>query len=259
MNPRWRAFVRNVSPLLGECELSHLPRVRINIARAQEQHANYARALARAGVAVETLPDAPQFPDGTFVEDPALILDEFAVICRSGNENRLREADTIAPNIARIRKTFRIEPPGALEGGDVLRIGRRLYVGMSERTNAEGARQLRNIAAPYGYEVIEVEVKGCLHLKTAATAVSDQIVIANRKWIDATAFGDLEILEIPAGEPSGANILSINETIFVAASAPRTADLLARRGLNVEVLDISEFEKAEAGLTCLSLIFKSND
>jgi dimethylargininase len=246
-----RAFVRNVSPLLGDCELSHQQRVPINLALAQQQHANYVQALESAGVTVQKLPDAPEFPDGVFVEDPAVILDELAIICRSANPSRLREIDGIIPHIQKIRRTFKIEAPGSLEGGDVLRVGKRLFVGISNRTNVDGIRQLTHLVAPFGYEVSAVQVTGCLHLKTAVTALSDAVLLANTDWVHKDAFRNLEVLTAPGG----ANTLTINGRVFVPASAKQTAGLLRKRGFEVAPLDISEFEKAEAGLTCLSLVF----
>ncbi len=250
-----RALVRKVSRSLAACELRHLPRQIIDLQRAARQHEDYVRALAAAGVNVTVLPEEPALADSVFVEDPLLVLDEIAILGRSGAASREREGELIAPVIGHFRSLVRIEAPGTLEGGDVLRIGKTLFTGLSSRTNREGIEQLRRLTAPLGYEVTAVEVRGCLHLKTGATSPGSGLLLANPAWIDLSTFRHLEILAVPTDEPWGANTLSVNDRVLVAASAPKTAGLLRARGLNVHCVDISELQKAEAGLTCLSVLF----
>jgi dimethylargininase len=250
------ALVRPPSRSLERCELLHLPRVAFDFARAESQHAAYVGALRAAGVTVTSLPEAPDLPDAVFVEDAVVLLDECAVRCRPGVASRRPELDLMRGVVDKIRtKIAAIEAPATLEGGDVLRIGRTLYVGRSTRTNAGGIAQLRRHVEVHGYEVREVAVSGSLHLKTAVTAPREDLLIANSAWIDATAFAGFEVIAVPSVEPFGANTLTVNGTVFVAASAPRTAELLARRGLTVQTRDISELQKAEAGLTCLSVVW----
>lgn len=253
--PTTRALVRLPSRSLAACELVHLPRQHIDLALATRQHRNYVAALEAAGVTVATLPELPDLPDAVFLEDVVLLLDEVAVLCRPGATSRLAEVAPIKPEIDRLRPTLAIQSPGTLEGGDILRLGHTLFVGASARTNREGVRQLRELVAPFGYAVKEVAVTGCLHLKTGVTSLGEGVLIANPGWIDGTAFGKFEILAVPAAEPWGANTLPINGRVLVAASAPRTAALLAARGLEAQAVDISELQKAEAGLTCLSVIY----
>ena len=253
--PATLAFVRKVSRSLAACELRHLPRQIIDLPRAVRQHGDYVRALAAAGVNVTVLPEEPALADSAFVEDPLLVLDEIAILGRSGAASREREAELIAPEIGRFRSLVRIEAPGTLEGGDVLRIGKTLFTGLSSRTNREGLEQLRRLTAPLGYEVSPVEVKGCLHLKTGATMPGPGLLLANPAWIELSPFRHLEILPVPADEPWGANTLPVNDRVLAAASAPQAAGLLRARGLKVQVVDVSELQKAEAGLTCLSVLF----
>lgn len=250
-------FVRKVSRSLGGCELLHVPRQMFDVEKAAQQHAAYIAALETAGVAVTVLPEEPDLPDATFVEDPVIVLDEIAVICRLGAASREPEAERMAREVARIRPVHRIVAPGAIEGGDVLRIGKTLFVGASTRTNKEGRQQLAKIVAPFGYKVIEVSVSGCLHLKTGATAPAEGELILNPHWIAPSPFRHFEILNVPTEEPWGANTLAVNGTVLAADTSPRTADLLESRGLRVHRLGISELQKAEAGLTCLSVLFSA--
>ena len=249
-------FVRTVSRSLGQCELLHLQRQSIDLERARQQHAAYVAALTAAGVAVTVLPEEPDLPDATFVEDAVVMLDEVAVIGRLGMPSRQPEADRIEQEIAKVRPIHRIVAPGTLEGGDVLRIGRTLYVGHSSRTNNEGIRQLQEITFPFGYSVNVVNVSQCLHLKTGATSPAEGLLIANGKWIDLAPFRHLEVVSVPDSEPWGANTLAVNGTVLVARTSPRTAELIEAKGLKVQRLDISELQKAEAGLTCLSVLFR---
>ena len=247
------AITRAVSPEINNCELGHLPREPIHVAKAVAQHQQYEQCLRELGVSVVSLPPEPGLPDCMFVEDPAIVLDEVAVITRMGAESRRREADSLAPVLERFRPLRRLRAPATLEGGDVLRVGKTLYVGLSERTSADGIAQLGEEIRPFGYSVQAVEVHGCLHLKSAACALGDQIVLAHRPWIDTEAFDGLEIVDVP--EQRAANVLAIGNAVLVPACFPRTARLIESLGWKVRPLDISELMKAEAGLTCSSLLF----
>ena len=250
------ALAREVSRSLANCELVHLPRQKIDVARARRQHAAYVAALAAAGVRVRVLPEAPDLPDSSFVEDPVLLLDELAVACRPGAASRRPEVELMVREIATLRPVHAIAAPGTLEGGDVLRMGRKLFVGLSCRTNREGIAQLARIVAPFGYEVVAVPVTGCLHLKSAVTSPAEGCLLANVAWIDATPLAGFEIIGTPAEEPGAANVLAVNGRVLVTVSAPRTAALLAARSLDVRPLDISELQKAEAALTCESVLYR---
>jgi dimethylargininase len=249
------AITRQVSPAIGACELEFLPRVKIDIARAMRQHCEYQSCLAQLGANVVTLPAEPKLADCVFVEDPALVLDEVAVISRMGAESRRPEAETLALEIAKYRKLVRLEAPATLEGGDVMRIGKTLYVGRSRRTNVAGIEQLAKLLDPYGYWVVPVEVRDCLHLKSACCFIGDNTILANRKWMGEDALCGLKILDIPAEEPRGANALRIGETVLMPSAFPRTCDFLERSGFRVRRIDNSELLKAEAGVTCMSLLF----
>ena len=250
-----RAMTREVSPAIANCELEFLDRQPIDLALAIEQHRQYQECLAELGAHVEILPAEPDLPDSVFVEDPAIVLDEIAVITRMGAVSRRGEGETLARALAKYRELRHIVEPGTLEGGDVMRIGKTLYVGYSRRTNVAGIQQLATMLHPLGYFVVPVEVRGCLHLKSACCYIGDDTVLANRAWMDPDALCGLKILDVP--EPRGANALRIGDTVLMPAAFPRTCELLERSGFRVRPIDNSELLKAEAGVTCTSLLFEA--
>jgi dimethylargininase len=162
----------------------------------------------------------------------------------------------IESEVARLRPLVRVEPPATLEGGDVLRLGRTLYVGLSPRTNAGGIEGLRRLAAPHGYEVLAVELRGCLHLKTGCSGLDEETVLVNPDWVDAAVFRGREVVAVDASEPWAANVLSVAGPVCVGSAFPRTAEMLAARGFDVRAVEVSEFAKAEGGMTCMSLLFR---
>jgi dimethylargininase len=249
------ALTREVSPALARCELTFLPREVIDLARAMDQHAAYCRLLESLGVEVLRLPADPAQPDCCFVEDTAVILDEVAVLAHPGAPSRRGEVDVVASALDEYRPLARIPPSARLDGGDVLVLGRRLYVGASARTDAAGAQALQRIVGAFGYEVVPVRVHGCLHLKSAVTAIDEDTVLANPGWIDTAPLDGIEIVRVPVDEPAAANVLRVAGSVITHAGFPRTIDLLAARGVDVRAIDVSEFLKAEAGVTCKSLLF----
>ncbi len=242
---------------MESCELTHVVRRPIDIALARGQHAIYRQCLRELGVHVIELPAEDAYPDAVFVEDPAIVLDEVAVIARSGAESRRGEAESLARELAKYRPLHRMEAPATLDGGDVLRAGRTLFAGLSSRTNAAGIQQLAAATEPYGYRVQPVTVEGCLHLKSAASWLGDDTVLIHRPWVDAGAFSGMRLVDVPAGEEEAANVLLVNDTVMVAAGFPATADRIAYLERKVRTIDNSEIRKAEGALTCCSLIFAS--
>jgi dimethylargininase len=193
-----------------------------------------------------------------FVEDPAIVLDEIAVILPMGTESRRAEAASLGQELAKYRKLAHVQLPGTLEGGDVLRIDRKLYVGLTKRSNAEGIRQLGEILRPHGYEVMPVSVTGCLHLKSAVTWIADNTLLANRAWFDTKPFAGYDWIDVDPAEPQAANALALGGTIIVPESFPKTRGRVGSQDFRVTTLDISELQKAESGLTCSSLLFESS-
>jgi dimethylargininase len=249
------AITRAVSPAIADCELTFIARESINLAKARQQHHAYEQVLARAGARVISLPAEPELPDSIFVEDPAVVLDELAIILPLGTESRRAEAASLAKALSKYRKLEYVQLPGLLEGGDVLRIGRRLFVGISKRSNAEGIRQFAGILQRYGYEVHRVAVTGCLHLKSAVTWLGRNTLLANRRWFNTAPFTGFEWIDVAPEEPHAANALAVGDALVFPTSFPRTRDRLESVGFHPISLDISELQKAEAGLTCSSLIF----
>jgi dimethylargininase len=244
------AFTRAVSSRLADCETTQAERV--DVARAVEQHAAYEAALTEAGFAVRRLAALDDYPDGVFVEDTALILGDHALILRPGAASRAGEAASTAAGLADAFEVHRLAA-GHVDGGDVLRIGGTLYVGVSTRTDEAGVRALGDAVAPLGYKVVAVPVAGGLHLKSAATCVNG-VLVHNPAWVSPDHFEGVAPLAVAPGEALGGNVLLAGEALLAAADSPRTAETLAARGFRVVTLDISEMRKADAALTCMSLI-----
>lgn len=253
-----RAFTRAVSPLLAECELTHLERVPIDPRAADMQHSGYEQALADAGFDIIRLPDLPEHPDAVFVEDSALLLGGHAIILRPGAASRAGETPSTAAGLAAHFELHRLET-GFLDGGDVLRIGQTIYVGRSSRTDAAGISELGRVAASLGYRVIEAKLRDCLHLKTGATLAGPDsggtpVLLFNPRCVDPAQFTDVEPMPVDEREPAAANCLRAGDRLILPAPNPRTAGALRDRGFDVIEVDVSELQKAEAGVTCMSLI-----
>ena len=253
-----KAFTRAVSPRLADCELTHLERVPLDVAKAVQQHAAYEDAHRGAGFEVTRLPDLPDHPDGVFVEDTALILDNHAIISRPGAASRAPETASTADGLASQFDIHRVVE-GHVDGGDVLRIGNRLYVGLSTRTDAEGIASLREICRDIGFDVVEARLRECLHLKTGATLAGPDrcgtpVLLYSARSVDPDQFKGVDPLAVDESEPDAANCLRVGDRIILPAGSPRTSARLRDRGFDLVEVDVSELQKAEAGVTCMSLI-----
>ena len=251
------AITREVSASINNCELSFHDREPIDLAKAIAQHKAYQGCLAGLGVRVVTLPAEPELPDAVFVEDPAVVVKEVAVISNMGAPSRRPEAGSLADALSRYRPIKFLVEPATLDGGDVLRVDRLVFAGLSKRTNREGIAQLSDILRPYDFEVQPVEVRGCLHLKSACSYVGKNTILINRSLIDAEPFRAFELIDVPREEPAAANALLVNDVVIIPSSFPETRALLEQRGFRVLTIDMSELQKAEAGVTCSSLIFET--
>jgi dimethylargininase len=243
------AITRAVSPRIAECELSYIERKPIDFARAAAQHDAYERLLSSHGCEIVHVAAAPDMPDSVFVEDTAVVLDAVAIITRPGAPSRRGETESVAEVLRRYRPLFRITEPATLDGGDVLVIGQRLHIGISQRTNVEAIQQLN---------AIPVRFQGCLHLKSAVTQIDDETLLLNPRWVDARQFPDSRCIAVDPAEPFASNALRVGDVLLFSASYPRTRGVLESRGYHVEVVDVSELEKAEAGVTCCSIIVSSS-
>lgn len=253
-----RAFTRRVSPRLAECQLTHLKRVPIDSAKAARQHAAYERALAEAGMEVVRLPDLPDDPDAVFVEDTALLLGDHAIVTRPGAPSRIGEVESTAAGLADHYTLHRIER-GFVDGGDVLRIARTLYVGKSTRTDAAGMAALAELVAPLGFSVVPAALRDCLHLKSAATFAGPDgsgtpVLLHASGSVDPAQFAGVEAVTVDEREPAAANCVRAGDRLILPAGNPRSAALLRDRGFTVTEVDVSELQKAESGVTCMSLV-----
>ena len=248
------ALTREISPRIVECELTHLDRTPIDLERARAEHAAYEAALAALGCEIRRLPPAPDLPDSVFVEDTAVVLDEIAIICRPGAASRQAETMTMTQALRAHRPISEIVAPATVDGGDVLRAGRRLFVGRSARTNDAGIRQLQSLVRPHGYEVVAVRFSGCLHLKSGATLVDEDLVLVNPEWVDPAVFAPLRTTSIDASEPFAGNALRVDGAVVHAAEFPLTRRRLELAGLAVVSVPAGELAKAEGGVTCCSVI-----
>ena len=212
----------------------------------------YAAALRDAGLETTILEPLDAFPDAHFVEDVAVITPGATVLTHPGADARRGEVEAIA---AHLRADARIEAPGTLDGGDVLVVGDRVFVGLSTRTNEHGARQLAALVEAQGMECEFVPVTGGLHLKSSVNAVADDTLLLTRAFAEHPAFASLERIVVPDGEDYAANVLRVNDRVLVPAGYPGTLRALRVLGVEVVELDTSEFRKMDGGLTCLSLRF----
>jgi dimethylargininase len=249
------AITRDVSASIGDCALSFVQRSPIDTDRAIAQHAGYRQALVALGCRVVALPAQDALPDAVFVEDVALVLDEVAVVTRPGARSRRDEAESVAQVLAGYRPLLRIVAPGTLDGGDVLRVGRDVYVGQSARSNAEGIAQLRALLAGHGYRVHGVPTRGCLHLKSAATQVAGDTLLVQPAWVDPAVFTGCHLVEVDPAEEHAANALRIGAGVVYPDCFPRTRQRLEAAGIAVTTVDVSELQKAEGAVTCCSLVF----
>jgi dimethylargininase len=245
-------LVRAPSSRLAEGIVTHISRTPVDVGLAVAQHAAYAGALAASGWTVTQVPPADDCPDSVFVEDAVVVCGDLAVLTRPGAPARRAEVAGAAQAVRSLGlRTANIEEPGTLDGGDVLQAGHTVYVGRGGRTNGEGIRQLRGILAPLGRTVTAVPLRSVLHLKSAVTALPDGTFLLLPDLVPAELFPAVR----PVQEEAGCHVVPLGgDRVLIAASAPRTAELLADLGFTPVVVDISEFEKLEGCVTCLSVL-----
>ncbi len=254
--PQHLALTHRVSPRISQCALTYLERRPIDHHLAAAQHEAYNACLRRHGLEVIELSVNLDLPDSVFVEDAAVVVDETAVMATMGVDSRRGEVAGVEAELAKWRLIVRIDPKARLEGGDVLRMGRRLFIGLTSRTDAAGAASLTAILEPFGYRVSRVPLKKALHLKSAVSALDEETLIINPWAVDAEFFAGFRLVEAPVEEPEAANVLRLGRVICLHAGFLRTIDLLTFLGYEVDAVDISELLKAEAGMTCSSIIFR---
>jgi dimethylargininase len=248
------AITREVSPRFNECEITHIERTPIDLNIARAQHHKYVNVLKELGCHVIELPAELDLPDSVFVEDTAFVLPEVAVITRPGADSRKPETESVGRALSPYVKLVHIQEPATVDGGDVLILGKNIYVGLSSRSNREAIKQLNELLYDYGYSVIGLETHDCLHLKSAVTRVADKTVLINKSWVEPHDFTNFDLIEVDPAEPFAANCLPIGELIILPSAFPKTQAKLEKRGYKIVTVDVSELAKAEGAVTCCSLI-----
>ena len=251
------ALTREVSPSIVNCELTHLTRVQVDFALAVTQHHRYEETLRKLGCTIRRLLPLPDLPDSVFVEDTAVVLRDHAIITRPGAASRRPEVESVADALREYRPLGFIEPPGTLDGGDVMLIGSTVYVGNSTRTNADGIRQLAQLTSPHGYSVYPLIVSGCLHLKSAVTRVGEDVVLLNPEWVDASSFDGVNVIEVDPREPFAANAVWLGDSILYTTGFDGTVERLERAAIKVHSVDNSELQKAEGAVTCCCILVET--
>ncbi|MEM9605541.1 MAG: arginine deiminase-related protein [Pseudomonadota bacterium] len=251
-----RAITRGVSARFADCELTHLARAPIDLERARRQHAATEDALRALGVTVDSLPAEDTLPDAVFVEDTAIVFDELAVITRPGAASRRPETASIAAALAPHRTLLTLDAPATLDGGDVMVQGRTVWVGQTTRSNPDALTQLQAAIGPHGYTVKAQAVHGCLHLKSAVTALDDETVLLCPQRVDPGAFAHRRVIEVAPGESDGANVVRVGDTLLAAAAFEHTHDRLREAGYPVVTVALDELAKAEGAVSCCSLLFR---
>ena len=252
------AVTRQISPGFNQCELTHIQRTPIDINLARAQHGEYVQALKSRGCGCEVveLPAEPDLPDSVFVEDAAVILPEVAVITRPGADSRKPETTSIARVLSPLKDLVFLCEPATLDGGDVLVLGKRIFVGLSTRSNQEAIDQLNTLLGEYEYSTTGVQLHGCLHLKSAVSRLDDQTLLINKNWLDARHFKDYRMIEVHPDEPYAANCLPVGDSIIYPTAFPKTCARLEQAGYTLITVDVSELAKAEGAVTCCSLILE---
>ncbi len=251
------AVTRAISPRFNECELTHLARAPIDLDLARAQHRQYEDALRALGVRVISLDAEPNLPDSVFVEDTAIVLPECAIITRPGADSRKPETESVIPALAAYRSLRIIQPPGSVDGGDVLVLGKTVFVGLGTRSNESAIAQMQAFLAPYGYTVNGVPIQGCLHLKSAVTQVGRNMLLLNPDWVSASHLPGWQVIEVHPGEPAAANAVLVGEAVIYPAHYPQTQARLAAAGIRLVIVAATEVAKAEGAVTCCSIIFEA--
>ena len=248
------AITRAISPRFNECEITHIDRTPINLDIARAQHSQYVEKLKQLGCDVLELPAEADLPDSVFVEDTAFILPQAAVITRPGADSRKPETESITQALSPHTKLLHIREPATLDGGDVLVVGKKIFIGISTRSNQNAIDQLNKLLGDDGYTVSGVQLHDCLHLKSAVTRVDDKTLLINKDWVDTHHFEQYKLIEIDPSEPHAANCLPIGDAIIYPTSFPKTSAKLTAHGYKIISVEVDELAKAEGAVTCCSLI-----
>jgi dimethylargininase len=227
----------------------------IDLEIAKMQHLKYCNTLSKLGINIIRLDTDDSLPDCCFTEDIIAIADDIAIITNPGIQSRVAETKALEKTLSVFKDVFRITSPGTIEGGDVLKIEKTIYIGISSRTNMEGIRQFTSILEPRGYWIKPVEIRNTLHLKSVCTYLGNRRIILAEGYFDINVFSGFEKIIVPREEEYCANCLFVNNRVLIPKGFPKTKALIEAKGLIVSELEMSEFRKADGAVTCLSVIF----
>jgi len=247
------AITREVSSRFNECEITHINRTPIDLDIARKQHHEYVQTLAKIGCQIIELDEEQDLPDSVFVEDTAFILPEVAVITRPGADSRKPETESIIQALSSHRPLVHVVAPATVDGGDVLVLGKNIFIGMSTRSTPEAVTQLQGLLDNYGYTVVGVKLTDCLHLKTAVTRVDDNTLLINKNWVSPEHFTGFDLIDVDSSEPFAANCLPVKDVIIYPTTFPNTQKKLEQKGFKIVNVNLDELAKAEGAVTCCSL------
>jgi len=248
------AIVRDVSDTFQECVTSFHTKVQIDVALAKRQHRHYCNILSSLGLKLISIEADDILPDCCFTEDTAIVIDDLSIITYPGTPSRVRETIEIEKILSPLKTIVHINEPGTIEGGDVLKIGKKIYIGSSSRTNEEGIRQVALVVEPKGYQVIPVKIKNTLHLKSVCTYMGRGCILLAEGYLDDTIFSEYDKVIVPKEEEYCANCLVVQGNVLIPKGFPKTKQLIENKGFPIIEIEMSEIEKAEGALTCLSVI-----
>ena len=255
MNTAMRALVRSPSKNFAHALSEHPEAASINIQKAQQQHTAYCKALQTSGLTVEVLEPLDAFPDSVFIEDNALILDGQVVLCSMKEHTRQGEVDFLAKSFQSRLPMLQLNPPVFMDGGDILQTEDTVFVGQSQRTNPKAVTVLQSLTLK---QVIPVQVKKGLHLKTSVSALGGNLLVINPSHVEAELFRGFEWIEVEEEEAYAVNCLAVEENVILPAGFPKLEQQIQKHGLSTLPVEMSEFQKADGGVTCLSILINDS-
>lgn len=253
-NDKHSAIVRDIPNSYQQCVVGFHDKPQINVDLAKQQHQAYCKTLEQLGLKIIRIPADNTLPDCCFTEDTAIVFGDTAIITSPGTASRVAETVEMEKTLTPLKKIFYISPPGTIDGGDVLKIDKKVYIGISARTNEHAIKQVAAIINPKGFEVIGVKIRNILHLKSAVTYVGNGCVLLAEGYVDESAFSEYDKIIVPKEEGYCANCLVVNGKVLLPKGFPKTKSLVEAKGFSVIELEMTEIEKAEGALTCLSVI-----
>jgi dimethylargininase len=249
------AIVRGVPYTYDKCIKTHKTESTINVKLAKEQHTRYCEILEQLGLTPIIIEPDDRFPDCCFVEDPAIVIGDTAIISRMAVKSRIGEEIEVRNTLSKYKKVYEIKPPGTIDGGDVLRVNEKIYVGLSQRTNQCAVQQVRTFLSGYGYQIIPIKIKHILHLKSACAYIGNNYIVMFPGHFDDSIFSEYDKIIIQEREACSANCVSVNGKVLVQKGYPHTKKSIEHEGFDTVEIEMSEFRKGGGSLTCLSIIF----